>query len=161
MAQFTVDLYEILPRAGMIVDHTLPFLSSQRRDKLLLKRLRLAGVVGNAFYKRNQYRKPLNDALTGMMTAAAEAEQQLGARLQQEEKTDEENVVPFLTFVEEVQARTPWASEMSASLFLDLFVAVLGARVAWVQNPRQPFQQEQHATTALTAQRLLDAAPAI
>ncbi|KAK8035588.1 hypothetical protein PG993_010583 [Apiospora rasikravindrae] len=160
MAQFTVDLYEILPRAGMIVDHTLPFLSSQRRDKLLLKRFRLAGVVGNAFYKRNQYRKPLNDALTGMMTAAAAAEQQLGAQLQQE-KTDDQEVVPFLTFVEEVQARTPWASEMSASLFLDLFVAVLGARVAWVQNPRQPFQQEQHATTALAAQRLLDAAPAI
>ncbi|KAK8032180.1 hypothetical protein PG990_001914 [Apiospora arundinis] len=162
MAQFTVDLYEILPRAGMVVDHTKPFLSSQRRDRLLLQRLRLAGIVGNAFYKRNQYRKPLNEALTGMLVAAAETEQlRSAALLAGEKKTDDEEVVPFLTFVEEVQARTTWASEMSASLFLDLFAAVLGARVAWVQNPRMPFAPEQHSTTASAAQRLLDSAPAI
>ncbi|KAK7954180.1 hypothetical protein PG988_014874 [Apiospora saccharicola] len=120
MAQFTVDLYEILPRAGMVVDHTKPFLSSQRRDKLLLRRLRLAGVVGNAFFKRNQYRKPMNEALTGMVNAAAESEH---LRPSSKENTDDEKVVPFLTFVEEVQARTTWASSMSASLFVDLFAA--------------------------------------
>ncbi|KAK8136102.1 hypothetical protein PG984_004042 [Apiospora sp. TS-2023a] len=127
MPKYTVDLADILPRAGMIVDHTQPFLSSLRRDNLLLKRLRLAGVVGNAFLKRNQYRQPLNEALTGMMNAAAESEH---LRPSSKEKTDDEKVVPFLTFVEEVQARTTWASSMSASLFVDLFAAVLGAREA-------------------------------
>lgn len=160
MPKFTVDLVDILPRAGMIVDHTKTFLSSLRRDNLLLKQLRIAGVVGNAFLKRNQYRQPMNEALTGMMTAAAERKY-LRAQSEDKEKTDDEKVVPFLTFVEEVQARTTWASSMSTSLFLDLFVAVLGARVAWVQNPRQPFAPEQHSTTATAAQRLLDSAPAI
>lgn len=159
MSHFTVDLYEILPRAGMVVDHTQPFLSSVRRDTLLLKRLRLAGVVGNAFFKRNEYRGPMNDALTGMMNAAAESEHLRPKS--QEEKTDDEKVVPFLTFVEEVQARTTWASSMSASLFVDLFSAVLGARVAWKKNPRPPFAPEQHSSTAIAAQRLLDLAPAI
>ncbi|KAK6833283.1 hypothetical protein PG987_007977 [Apiospora arundinis] len=162
MPKFTIDLADILPRAGMIIDHTKPFLSSRRRDELLLKHLRLAEVIGNAFYKRNQYREPLNAALTGMLVAAAETEQRRSAALLAgEKKTDDEEVVPFLTFVEEVQAGTPWASGMSASLFLDLFAAVLGARVAWVQNPRMPFAPEQHSTTASAAQRLLDSAPAI
>ncbi|KAK7934849.1 hypothetical protein PG985_000344 [Apiospora marii] len=158
MPKYTVDLVDILPRAGMIVDHTQPFLSSLRRDTLLLKRLRLAGVIGNAFLKRNEYRQPLDEALTGMMDAAASSEH---LRASSKEKTDDEKVVPFLTFVEEVQARTTWASSMSASLFVDLFAAVLGARVAWKKSPRPPFAPEQHDATALAAQRLLDLAPAI
>lgn len=151
MPKHTVDLGDILPRAGMI--NAKPFLSSARRDHQLLKQLRFADVVGKSVKKRREHRKLLDEALTGMLTTAA--------LLAGEKTDDEEEVVPFLTFVEEVQARTPWASKMSASVFLDLFAAVLGARVAWKQNPREPFAPEEHCTTATAAQQLLDSAPAL
>ncbi|KAK8085367.1 hypothetical protein PG997_006638 [Apiospora hydei] len=164
MSTNTIQLQDVLPRAGLVIDNHKPFTCRPQRDKLIVAKLRQARVIGRAFLKRNEYRGTLNAALEAMFIAAAQ--DNVRAKLTKaanddDDDDDDDDEGGYLDFVDEVKKHVEWAQQLSSSVFLDFFTALLGARVAWNANPRQPLDPNNHSTTAKVAQALLDLEPGL
>lgn len=167
MSKPTNNLHDLLPRAGLIIDNHSPVTSRAQRDKLVLNKLQHASIVGRAFFKRNQYRDALNTELAAMFAIAARDEKRakLTKATDNNENTDgdddEDDEGGYLDFVDAVKEDVAWAQDLSSSVFLDFFTRLLGARVAWVDKPREPFDEKDHSTTAQAAQVLLNLEPGL
>ncbi|KAK8045414.1 hypothetical protein PG993_005438 [Apiospora rasikravindrae] len=162
MSYQTIQLHDVLPRAGFVIDNHSPFTCRPQRDKLIVVKLRQARVIGRAFLKRNEYRGTLNAALETMFIAAAR--DNVRAKLTKAANDDEDggdDEGGYLDFVDEVKKHVEWAQQLSSSVFLDFFTALLGARVNWNNNPRQPLDPNNHSTTAKAAQALLGLEPGL
>lgn len=153
MSAKAIQLPDVLPRSGLLVANRKPFTVRAPRDKLVLAKLYQARVIQPDFRSLKYYRAFVDSALYVMFRTAARGE--VLAKLTK-------NGGGYLDFVDEVKKSVTWAQEVTSSVFLDFFTAVLGARVAWNEkNGDASAKPKYSCDSARAAQALLDREPGL
>ncbi|KAK8069852.1 hypothetical protein PG994_006468 [Apiospora phragmitis] len=150
MPTYGIQLLDVLPHAGFVISNRKPFTKRPQRDKLVKTQFRHANVIGGAYNKRNESRRALDVALEAVFVTAAKED--VRAALNED---------GYLDFVNEVKKHVEWAQQLSSSVFLDFFTALLRARVGWNVAPREPRDPDKQSATAKAAQALLDLEPGL
>ncbi|KAK7931559.1 hypothetical protein PG985_002271 [Apiospora marii] len=163
MSTLAVQLLDVLPRPGLIIDNRKPFTVRAERDDLVFHKLQEANVIDHAFLNRRQNSSCLNRALESMFFAAAKDEVRAKLTKAASENDDDDGEGGYLEFVDEVKKKVDWAQKLTSSVFLDFFTAVLRARVAWNDKPRYPAgnKPKDSSASAKAAQALLDIEPGL
>ncbi|KAK6221373.1 hypothetical protein LQW54_001472 [Pestalotiopsis sp. IQ-011] len=146
--KFSNLLVDYLHKGGMIFAHRLALLGKNSRDAIILRAFRRRGIIvegepTTADFARGK--KNIEDVLVALFVVAAGVDP----------ATDVEEGA-ILGFESAVKQRVWWADGLSESVFTELFHSLVGARLAWKQAPRFPFDPQNHSPVARQIDKFLE-----
>ncbi|OTA68478.1 hypothetical protein K449DRAFT_146044 [Hypoxylon sp. EC38] len=129
-------LKNLLPRAGMIYPPGGDLLPRSQRDLRVLIALRQAGIVKTDGVTKTINKRAVDKALADFFALAAQPYALLHVFF-------EDMDLPAMT-----QSTGAWVRHIGQCVFLKLIQRLIDARTAWHENPREPFDMDQHSATA-------------
>ncbi|KAI6080200.1 hypothetical protein F4821DRAFT_266121 [Hypoxylon rubiginosum] len=143
-------LKQFLPKAGMIWPEELVLLHEERRDrKVLIAMKSMVAISTSTRQETKAAMKAVDEMLATLFTTAL---QPPVLQILEEQESSYE----FLCVVHRSNAL---AAKVSEATFVLLFGVLVEARMAWMKNPRNPYDIAQHGITARTIDEFLRQAP--